>query len=130
MANTDRNGNLMKKYTGEERRMDYCPVHNIKCEEIRNLQVDQKKRVPIWVFTLFVAATFSIFGFLNFSSMKRHETALKALEKHIGTTNEVMTENKTTMERVRHALNEVAYNLRSVMKQNDIDFEDLPDYTQ
>ena len=118
----------MNKYTGEERREGYCPEHHIKCAEISTLQIDQKKKVPIWVLGLFTAAFLSSLGFINKLSMDRHEVVLKSLEGHIIHSTEVLDENSKILSRASHVLQEVAFNQKMVMKQIELDFESIPEF--
>ena len=88
----------------------YCPVHNIKCDELKGLNKDVKGKVPIWVFVIFVTTMASIIGY-----------QLTMLNVHIKRSNQIFNT-------VSHGLNEVAMNQKSVMHKLEMTFQKLPDY--
>lgn len=128
MMKNNKNDPYVNGYSGEERRSSFCPVHHIKCKEIEGIESESKKKVPIWVFTLFVSAMLVILGWYNLQMNARNEEVIESLEKHILQSDITFTKNSVIMTRVAHALNEVAYNQRSVMRKIDLEFQEIPDY--
>lgn len=116
------------KYNGEEKRKDYCPVHHLKCYEIRDLKRESDKRLPIWVFIIFISCLTGVLGFLNYDLIKRHNLVIETLDKHTQNTNALIDDSKTLLNRVTHSLNEVTLNQREVMEKLEIKFRHIPKY--
>ena len=108
-------------YDGPERRSEYCPVHHIKCEEWKNTEADMRKRVPIWVFTIFVTALGSLLAYMNYDTMQKQEKTLVILNTHIERSNRILST-------VSHGLLEIGMNQRKVMRGLDLEFEHVPKY--
>lgn len=87
-------------------KQSYCPVHSIKCSEIKDAHTLIRKRVPIWVFLGFCVCLGTILGY-----------QLTLVQK-----------NANTMEKVVHGLNEVAVNQTRVMEKIGLEFHKLPSY--
>ncbi len=112
---------MAQKYDGEEKRSEYCPVHHIKCSDIKDLQIDAKKRVPIWVFVIFVSAMGGVLGYMNYEIISKEVVTQRLLATHIEKSNVILNSMK-------HGLNEVALNQRTVMHKLDLEFEEAPRY--
>ncbi|NNF97493.1 MAG: hypothetical protein HKM94_11255, partial [Halobacteria archaeon] len=120
----------MPEHIEKERREGYCPVHHIKCSEIKELQTDSKKRVPVWVFTLFAVAVFGVVGWFNLDGIRRNKEVLESLSLHMNESSLVFERTTRILSRATHALNEVAFNQRNVMKKLELDFQPIPDYEE
>ena len=118
----------MEKYNGVEKREDYCPVHNIKCGEIKDLQLDAKKRVPTWVFVIFVSLFGSILGYLNFDTLYKSTSIQLLLKEHIEKSNIILLDMQVGIRATQHGLNEVSINQKKVMKKLDLEFDEIPHY--
>ena len=117
-------------YNGEERRAEYCPVHNIKCDEIKSIENDTKSRVPIWVFTIFVTAMLIALGWINLQSKIENKKTMEMLEKHLMQSNLMFEKTGNVLSRATHSLNEVALNQQTVMKKLQLDFQKIPNYSE
>jgi hypothetical protein len=111
-----------------ERRQEYCPVHNLKCEQWATTEKKLAAKVPIWVFVCAIGVIGSTATWLNISSIDRHDVVIKELTKHIDSSNEVLVKNTAILSRATHAINEVSMNQRRVMDQLKIKFVPIPDY--
>ena len=118
----------MTEYEGDEQRKGYCPVHHIKCDEIKNLSAEGKKKLPIWVFSFFAVGLFSIMGWYNIETAKDNRSVLVSLEKHMIDSNRVFAESSRVLKKATHVLAEVSFNQKTVMKKLELEFQDIPDY--
>jgi len=91
-----------------ERRDGFCPVHNIKCDEWKDTDIEVKKRVPIWVFNIFLVCLIGVLGY-----------QLAMLSSHVRTSSRIFGN-------VTHTLQEVTMNQRIIMRHNNLKFEHLP----
>lgn len=117
-----------KRYNGDEKRKDFCPVHHLKCSEISRLQEASSKRVPIWVFIIFVSMLTGVLGYINYDAVTRHANVVKALVTHIDKADVVLNNSSRVLDRVAHSLNEVALNQREVMDKLELKFKHIPKY--
>lgn len=115
-------------YDGEERRAEYCPVHNIKCDEIKAINNDTKNRVPIWVFTIFVTLIMIALGWINIQSKEENKKSLKIFEKHLVQSDKMFSETAEVLQKATHNLNEVALNQKIMLKKLELDYQKIPDY--
>ncbi len=124
-----------ESYAGEERRVGYCPVHKLKCEQWSDTAKQIRTRVPIWVFVLAVGIIGGAMSWLNVESAKRHERAQIIIGEHVIDASEEL--ERTTRELIRttnlmgdliHSHAEVALNQRSVMKKLELPFQHIPRY--
>lgn len=116
------------KYDGDEKRRDYCPVHHLKCSEIRQLQTASSHSVPIWVFMSFVSLLTGVLGYINYDGARKHSEVIDSLEKHIDKADIVLGNSSRVLSRVTHSLNEVALNQREVMEKLELEFKHIPKY--
>lgn len=129
MENNDNNTiSEGRDYNGEERRRGFCPVHHLKCHQIRDVEIKTSKRVPIWVFVVFISGLTGVLGFLNYDSIRRHDEVMDHLGDHVEKANIVLENNSRVLGRVTHSLNEVALNQQEVMKVIDLEFRRIPRY--
>ena len=78
------------KYDGPERRREYCPVHHIKCQEIKDARTETRRRVPIWVFTLVVGMLITAQGILINIAIRSNEKSNATLTEHIRTSDRIL----------------------------------------
>ena len=97
-------------YNGDERRKGYCPVHHVKCNQLDNTEREVKRKVPIWVFTLFLMMAGSVFGY-----------QLYLLNDHVRNSNSILRN-------LSHGLREVALNQKTVMHELELTYQELHDY--
>lgn len=111
----------MTEWNGDERRQEYCPVHHIKCAEIKEAGEVSKTKVPIWIFKIFVTCVVLVLGYMNVDSYRSNQQTLSVLDAHVQKSNIIL-------HRITHGLNEVALNQRKVMSKLELEFVHLPDY--
>jgi hypothetical protein len=99
-----------EEYIGEERRKDYCPVHHIKCAQQEKTGMEVKKRVPIWVFTIFLICLSSVIGY-----------QLVLLNNHVVESNKIFKV-------ITFGQRELAHNQRIVMHELKLPYEELRIY--
>ena len=111
----------MDEWDGGERRTEYCPVHHIKCQEMKEQKDEMKKRIPIWVGKLFLTVLVLALGYMNLDGYRKNERLLTMINTHI-------TQSSVLLNRLAHGINEVAVNQQTVMNKLDLDFKQLPHY--
>jgi hypothetical protein len=100
---------------------DVCPVHDIKCEEIKRVQQENAAKLPIWVFKIFLTVLVIVIGGLNAAFYKNYSDSIRALEVYMDSNNEILKQ----MSRKNR---EVVLNQEIVMEHLDIPYREIPDY--
>jgi hypothetical protein len=118
----------MTEYEGDEKRQGFCPVHHIKCEELKSIKSEGRKKLPIWVFTFFATILFSAMWWYNIQVSEDHQIVIKSLQMHLTESSIVFRENARVISRATHILSEVAFNQRTVMEKLEMDYQEIPDF--
>ena len=102
-----------------EHRTVYCPVHHIKCQELKDARDEGKLKLPIWVGKIFIVCLVLVLGYMNLDGYRRDDKAFELLNKHVKASTIVLKS-------LTHAINEVAINQQRVMEELDLEFKEIP----
>ena len=98
-----------------------CPLHDSECEKWKETDEEMKKKVPIWIFKIFVTILIIFLGGANIYFTKRSDLTLEILTKHIEYSDKLL-------KRMSHENREVSMNQKTVMKSLNLPFQEIPDY--
>ena len=98
-----------------------CLLHDTECERWKETNEEMKKRVPIWIFKIFVTILIIFLGGANIYITKRSNEVFKVLTHHIEYSNNLL-------KRMSHSNREVLMNQKRVMDKLNLPFLEIPDY--
>lgn len=112
---------MEEQWQKDERREGYCPVHHIKCEDMKKLESGLEKKVPIWVFKLSITVLILALGGMNAYFYRLSTETLKAVQAHVDVSSKIL-------KRMSLKSREATLNQKIIMEKLDLPYREIPRY--